>query len=166
MTVHKFDARGREVLSYTGKVLRRARTRLTLEAFFALDDVDLGAFHLRRGDRMVETFYADRWYNVFDIFDGGHGEQKGWYCNLTRPARVNDEHVYSEDLALDVLVSLDGTVQIMDEAEFAALELTKRERLEVLRAVEDLRDRAERGAAPFVRTKRPKGRHSRGGSRA
>ena len=107
---------------------------------------------------MVETFYADRWYNVFEVFEGGSKTRKGWYCNLTRPARLEADHIYSEDLALDVLVAPDGTSQIRDEAEFVLLDLKEAEQREVLRAAEDLRIRAARRAAPFGRPNRPRGR--------
>ncbi len=165
-TVHKLDAQGTEVRRYSGRILRRSKASVTLEAVFALDDIDLGLLLLRRGDRMVETFYADRWYNVFVIFEGGSRNRKGWYCNLTRPARLEQSDIYSEDLALDVLVSADGTIRLMDEAEFASLDLSPTERSEVRRAVEELRDLATRGAAPFSRASRPRGQRSRADRRA
>jgi hypothetical protein len=154
ITVHKLDAWGREVWRYAGTLLRRTSSSLTLEAFFDRDDADVPGLPLRRGDRFVETFYADRWYNVFAVHRGKAGELKGWYCNLTRPAYLGAGDVFAEDLALDMVVSAQGGIHLVDEEEFASLELSEAERRAVGRAVEELRDRAARGADPF----RPAGR--------
>jgi predicted RNA-binding protein associated with RNAse of E/G family len=154
LVVHKLDALGREVRSYPGSVKRRSGSSVTVEAAYDSDEVDLGPFVLRRGDRMLETFYAKRWYNVFTIFDGGTGPRKGWYCNITRPARIHGEHVYAEDLALDVLVDSEGGIHLLDEAEYALLGLSEAEQREVRRARLEIEDRARRGSGPFRRTTR------------
>lgn len=156
ITVHKLDAWGREVWTYAGTLLRRTSGSLRLEAVFDRDDVDMPGLSLRRGDRFVETFYADRWYNVFAVHRGKTGELKGWYCNLTRPAYLGARDVYAEDLALDVVVSAQGDVHLVDEQEFASLELSEAERQAVGRAVEELRDRVRRGADPFSPAGRPR----------
>jgi hypothetical protein len=156
ITVHKLDARGREVWRYAGTLLRRTSSSLTLEAFFDRDDTDVPGLPLRRGDRFVETFYADRWYNVFAVHQAVTGEFKGWYCNLTRPAYLGARDVYAEDLALDVVVSAQGDIHLVDEEEFASLELSEAERQAVGRAVEELRDRAARAADPFRPAGRPR----------
>ncbi|HSB88654.1 MAG TPA: DUF402 domain-containing protein [Anaerolineales bacterium] len=156
ITVHKLDAWGREVWTYPGTLLRRTSSSLTLEAFFDRDDADVPGLSLRRGDRFVETFYADRWYNVFAVRRGKTGELKGWYCNLTRPAYLGASEVYAEDLALDVVVSAHGVIHLLDEEEFASLELSEAERQAVGRAVEELRDRVRRAADPFSPAGRPR----------
>lgn len=156
ITVHKLDAWGREVWRYVGTLVRRTPGSLTLEAFFDRDDADVPGLSLRRGDRFVETFYADRWYNVFAVHQGKTGRLKGWYCNLTRPAYLGRRDVYAEDLALDVVVSAQGDTHLVDEEEFASLELSEAERQAVGRAVEELRDRAARGADPFSPAGRPR----------
>ncbi len=149
IVVHKLDARGREMWTYTGSVLRRSPSSLTLEAIFDREDDDLESVRLRRGDRFVETFYADRWYNVFAVHDVDTGALKGWYCNVTRPAYLGDADIYAEDLALDVVVSPEGTIRLLDEDEYASLEISEAERHEVRCAVAELMDLAHRGAAPF-----------------
>lgn len=149
IVVHKLDALGREVWTYTGNVLQRSPSSVTLEAIFDREDDDLESLRLRRGDRFVETFYADRWYNVFAVHDVDTGALKGWYGNVTRPAYLGDEDIYAEDLALDVVVSREGTIRLRDEDEYASLAISEAERQEVRLAVAELRDLAERGAAPF-----------------
>ncbi len=149
VVVHKLDAEGREVLRYQGVVLGRTAASLTLEARFEHDDLQLRELHLRRGDRFVETFYSDRWYNVFAIYDAQDGRLKGWYCNVTRPARFEAGHVYAEDLALDMIVYPDGRWQVLDEEEFAALPLRLEERREALQAVTALQTMVVRRQGPF-----------------
>jgi len=49
------------------------------------------------------------------------GARKGWYCDVARPVRIEDDVVVSEDLDLDLWVSADGgTILRLDEDEFAA----------------------------------------------
>ncbi len=148
--VHNLDAQGREVLRYQGVVLRRTPTSLTLEARFEHDDLLVSGLHLRRGDRFVETFYSDRWYNVFAIHDAQGGRLKGWYCNVTRPARLQTGHVYAEDLALDMIVYPDGRWQVLDEEEFAALPLRLEERRQALQAITELQTMVVRREGPFA----------------
>jgi hypothetical protein len=56
----------------------------------------------------VETFYSDRWYNVFEIYDRDDGKFKGWYCNIGYPAVIEKDTVSYIDLALDLWVSAEG----------------------------------------------------------
>ena len=149
VVVHKLDAHGREVWTYPGRLLRQGLGQVTLEATFDRQDGTLAGVRLRRGDRFVETFYADRWYNVFEIHDVDTDELKMWYCNLARPARIEHGHIYAEDLALDVVVLPDHRVQILDADEYAALDLSRAERSAVERAVHELRALADRREAPF-----------------
>ncbi len=150
VTVHKLDADGRAVWAYPTRLLARGATWVRLEALYDRSDVEFPGLILRRGDRMVETFYADRPYNVFAIYDGARGGLKGWYCNITRPARFESQEVFAEDLALDLLVLPDGGDRVLDEDEFAALDLSVDERSMALRALDELRDLAARRAGPFA----------------
>jgi hypothetical protein len=150
ITVHKLDAAGREVLAYTTRLLARGATWVRLEADFDRGDVSFPGLSLRRGDRMVETFYADRPYNVFAIYDGARGGLKGWYCNITRPARLEARQVFAEDLALDLLVYPGGGELVLDVDEFAALDLSAEERSMARRALDELRDLAARRQGPFA----------------
>jgi hypothetical protein len=152
ITVRKLSASGREVLSYPGRLLQEAPSRRTIEARFDFDDVQVEGLTMRRGDRFVETFYTDRWYNVFAIYDGGSGRLKGWYCNLTRPARFDEDAIHAEDLELDLLVLPDGRMSTLDAAEFDALPLTPSERRAAQRGLEDLLEHARNRSGPFAST--------------
>jgi protein associated with RNAse G/E len=123
MKVLKNNPADEVVWQYEGEVLRRAENEITLEAFFNRDDLPFMDITLKRNDRFVETFYADRWYNIFEIYDRDDGKLKGWYCNIGKPAVITDDFVAYVDLALDLWVSADGRQTVLDEDELEALGL-------------------------------------------
>jgi predicted RNA-binding protein associated with RNAse of E/G family len=148
--IHKLDAKGNEQWRYEGIVQEEDDTRITLEAYFDHEEVEFEGIQLRRGDRFVETFYFDRWYNIFAIYDGKTDEFKGWYCNITRPARIEMNHLYAEDLALDLIVFPDRTYQVVDQDEFEALNLSRSDRSKALYALDELIERAKAALQPFL----------------
>lgn len=151
-TILKIDAAGGVVLSYPGRCVTRGPDHITVEAFFALRDrLELGYTVFERGDRMVEHFFSDRWYNVFECHAVGSDALRGWYCNVARPAIIDDVavDVRQTDLALDVWVAPDRTITILDEDEFAALHLTEQEVAAARGAVAEIRSLVESGAWPF-----------------
>jgi len=148
LTVYKLDAGGREVWQYPAQVMEREPNHVRLEAFFNRDDMDLGYTIFKRGDRFSETYYNDRWYNVFAIYDRDDGAFKGWYCNICRPATITESAVRCDDLALDVWVTPQGKPLVLDEDEFANLNLTDCERKQSLTAVDELRRLAESDELP------------------
>lgn len=141
ITVIKNDHTGREVWRYQGVVQRLDSTSVTLEARFNRDDSDEGYVVFRRGDRFVEQFFSDRWYNIMEIHDADDDRIKGWYCNFTRPARITDGEIRADDLALDLWVYPDGRRLVLDREEFDALPITAEERAAVLAALEELMER-------------------------
>lgn len=155
IVVHKLDHEGREVWSYEGEVLERARDRIVLEAEFDRAARETGPLRIEPGDRFVETFYADRWYNVFVVY-GRNGEHKGWYVNIARPAQLEWDDIYQEDLAIDLVVSADGNaIRVLDQDEFEALDLPAAEAGEARRALTLLLSKADRGESPFDPTSLP-----------
>ncbi|GAA2232609.1 DUF402 domain-containing protein [Streptomyces amakusaensis] len=81
---------------------------------------DFGFVRFEPGDVFTEHYWRDRWYAVKEVRTGG-GVLKGWYCDITRPARVAGGELSVEDLDLDLWVSADGReVLRLDEDEFAA----------------------------------------------
>lgn len=148
-TVEKRDHHGSVKLRYSGEVVERSATHVYLVATFARDDVDAGYVVFRKGDTMTEWFYTDRWYNVFRLQDVVTGALKGWYCNITRPAVIGDSSLYADDLALDVFVSPQGEMRVLDEDEFAALDLSADDHAAALAAVDALRDVVARREGTF-----------------
>lgn len=126
-TVRKLDHKGQEVFSYPATPIFRTPDAIIVRAMWDRPPMDAGYVVLEPGDIWLETFYADRWYNVFEI-RSADGHLKGRYCNITRPARIAADGVRAEDLALDVWLSPDGETTVLDEEEFARLSLPPDER--------------------------------------
>jgi len=149
ITVIKNDYTGREVWRYEGRVLARSARCIQFEACFNRD-TRVTAYHtFRRGDRFVEWYYSDRWYNIFQMHDVDDDHLTGWYCNVTRPAVFTEDTIRADDLALDVMVQPDGRVSVLDEDEFAALPLDEATRAQARRALDELLRRVETRQPPF-----------------
>ena len=148
VTVYKLDENGRHVWHYPAQILERQPNTIRLEAFFNRDDLNLEYVTFKRGDRFVETFYTDRWYNVFAVYDRDDGILKGWYCNICRPAQIEEAAVYCQDLALDVWVGADGQTLMLDEDEFAELDLDEAEREKSETAVATILSLGRQGQLP------------------
>jgi protein associated with RNAse G/E len=107
--------------------------------------MSLQGLPLRRGDRFVETYYFNRWYNIYAIHSRLDGSLSGWYCNITRPAELVGEILSYIDLALDLVVFPDGNQVVLDEDEFAALPLTPDECQTARQALAELQSLFESG---------------------
>lgn len=140
------------LITYQARPLLQTETLVVVEAIWTVGGFDLGVLQFATGDRLIEYFYSDRWYNIFEL-RSAEGRLKGWYCNVTRPAVFYADRVESEDLELDLLVSADRSViRLDDEDEFARRRLDRDEPpayAAALSAVEELKIRAARGDAPF-----------------
>jgi len=147
ITVRKLNLRGEQTWSYSGVILERAANTVRLEARFSRETVDAGYTTFETGDRFVEQFFADRWYNIFEVHSVHDDRIKGWYCNVTQPAVIEDRVVAAIDLALDVWIAPDGSALVLDEDEFAALELSEADRQSALAALDELKSMAHDLAA-------------------
>jgi len=121
--VQKKNLAGEVTWQYEGAILRREANAIVLEALFNRPDTPFMDIVLKENDRFVETFYNNRWYNIFEIYDRDDGTIKGWYCNVGMPAIFEDGIVSYVDLALDLWVAIDGKQSVLDEDEFAELNL-------------------------------------------
>jgi hypothetical protein len=139
ITVIKRNLDGQEVMRYAGVVLQQESEAVTLEASFTHADTPVMDTILRQGDRFIERYYTDRWYNIFEVHDREDGRLKGWYCNIGKPAVMEAENRISYvDLALDLWVAADGTQYVLDEDEFSALDLDTETRSRARAALEEL----------------------------
>jgi hypothetical protein len=150
VTIRKLDAAGREVWRWQATVRRVDSHSVQVEARFNAPEVDRFGLAFRRDDRLLETYFSDRWYNVFAVHDRDKGSFKGWYCNICRPAILADGEIRWEDLALDVVVLPDRRSAVLDEEEMTALPLAESERQKAWQAVQELLGLARDGTGPFA----------------
>ncbi len=137
--VQKKNPAGEVLYEYEGDELRRDETSIVLEALFTRDDMPFQDVTFKKGDHFVEYYYSDHWYNIFAIYDRDDGALKGWYCNIGKPAVIEDGIVSYIDLALDLWVSANGTQSVLDEDEFDALALSDDLRKSALNGLDDLK---------------------------
>ena len=149
ITINKLDLNHNLLWSYSGSVIERSDNAIKLEARFNRETSDAGYVVFEKHDRFVEYFYADRWYNIFEIHSAKDNRLKGWYCNIARPAVFGDSTIDQVDLALDVWINPDGTALILDEDEFADLRLDEATRQHAQQAVQELIDLARQRIIPF-----------------
>lgn len=139
ITVQKKNPAGEVTYQYEGVMLSRDEHSIVLEALFDRADMPFMDVVFKTGDRFVEYYYSDRWYNIFVIHDREDGKVKGWYCNVGKPAVLADGVVSYVDLALDLWVSTDGTQTVLDEDEFEKLQIDHEIRSRALDALAELK---------------------------
>ena len=140
INVWKRNLQGEVTWRYSGQVLERGADFVLLEALFNRDDMPFMDITLKRNDRFVETFYSDRWFNIFEIFDRDDNHFKGQYCNIGKPAIIEDDFVSYVDLALDLWVSADGRQTVLDEDELAELNLDDAMKQKVYDSLKELQE--------------------------
>jgi uncharacterized protein len=137
--VLKLDLLGKVTWQYEGRILSRMPGKVILEAFFNRPDIPFQDVVFKHNDRFVETFYADRWFNIFEVHDRDDDSVKGWYCNIGRPAILGERSVSYVDLALDLWVSATGVQTVLDVDEFDALNLDPGDRACALSGLDELK---------------------------
>lgn len=145
--VRKLDVQGNETYRYTGTLVQRGLDFVRLEAYFDRADMVFHGITLLREDRFLETFFSQRWYNIFEIHDRQDDRLKGWYCNVGFPAEISEASVSYRDLALDLLVFPDGRQLVLDVDEFQELALEPRTRQAAQQALAELQGQF---AAQFI----------------
>jgi predicted RNA-binding protein associated with RNAse of E/G family len=150
ITVRKLDYSGRQITTYSGDVLQRTDDAVALRTTWTRPSLDLGYVVLETGSLWTEWFFVGQWYNIFEIC-ANDGRFLGWYCNITRPPRITAKEVAAEDLALDLWVAADGTMQVLDEDEFAELPISPQEREAALDALARLQGMVSQKVPPFDR---------------
>jgi uncharacterized protein len=119
ISVSKLNSLGETKIQYQGEIIERLTNGVIILAYWKLPLKDLGYVRFEPGDRFIEYYYLNRWFNIFDI-STANGERKGWYCNIAEPAFLHDDLILQIDLLLDVWVDPWGTALILDEDEFEA----------------------------------------------
>lgn len=139
-------------ITYQGFEMLREPSHVLIHARWDRDALDLGYTTFQTGDHFYEHYYTDKWFNIFEL-RSERGELKGWYCNVTRPARVENSTIYSEDLELDLFVSADRADMLtLDEEEFEARAFSPEIREAALKGLGELLKMARSAAPPFDST--------------
>jgi len=146
--VQKKNPAAEVVYEYEGQLLRHDDHLIVLEALFDRADMPFMDVVFKLGDRFVEYYYTDHWYNIFVIHDGDSANVKGWYCNIGKPAVFEDGVVSYIDLALDLWVSTTGEQTVMDEDEFEELSLNEELKAGALRGLGELKQLFLNGTPP------------------
>jgi hypothetical protein len=134
----KLGLDGKVLIEYEGDEIERGENFIVFEALFTRDDMPFQDVVFKKGDRFVEYYYTDRWYNIFEIYDRDDGKLKGWYCNIGKPAVIEGDVVSYVDLALDLWVAVDGKQTVLDEDEFSAFAVDVNLRSKALEGLADL----------------------------
>jgi len=139
VSVIKLNPEHQETWRYNGHILKQDGQQVLLEAFFNRKDLPFHGIVLREGDRFIEAYFSDRWYNIFEIYDREDQRLKAWYCNVTLPAEIHENSIAYVDLALDLLVFPDGRQLVLDEDEFAELDIDDKTHAGALQGLDELK---------------------------
>ena len=126
-------------VEYPAQVLSDDGEHVVLRApWFGDASHDTGFTVFEVGDVWTEHFWRGRWFSIKEIRNAS-GAVKGWYCDVARPAVVEDGAVVVADLDLDLWLSGDrSTVLRLDEDEFEESGLAEREPETAARALRTL----------------------------
>ncbi len=124
--------------SWQGTLLEETPTMRKLQAYFSGKPGTIAGVKIDVGDRWIETYYSDRWYNSFEMHAGDSDVLKLVYFNISYPAVFKVDFIEWDDLALDLVVLPDGTTHILDQDEFDALDLNAKTRRICWQTLEDL----------------------------
>jgi protein associated with RNAse G/E len=147
--VQKKNPAGQVTYEYEAVLLSRDEHSIVLEALFDRADMPFMDVVFKTGDRFVEYYYTDRWYNIFAVHDRDTEKVKGWYCNIGKPAVFENGVVSYVDLALDLWVSENGEQRVLDEDEFEELKLNDELRTGALKGLEELKNLYKSKNPPF-----------------
>ncbi|MCW5874930.1 MAG: DUF402 domain-containing protein [Anaerolineales bacterium] len=140
ITVLKQNPAGELMYQWQGQLLSQHGHETVVQALFNAESGMLEEIPLKKGDRFIETYYDDCWFNIFEIHDKDDGRLKGWYCNVCAPAEISPAQIIFRDFALDLLVYPDGRQVVLDEDEFEALDCSVEERQLALAGLAQLQD--------------------------
>jgi protein associated with RNAse G/E len=140
ITVHKKNLAGEVKYQYEGEILSQDDHAIVVEALFDRADMPFMDVIFKKGDRFVEHYFTDRWYNIYTVHDRDDGNIKGWYCNVSKPATLEGDIISFVDLALDLWVTRDGKQTVLDQDEFEELHLNDDLRLAALRGLDELKN--------------------------
>lgn len=157
LRIVKLAPDGSEVTSYPGWVIDAGAPEpwLAVRADWVRRVVELNGLRFIPGDRLHEFFSPAHHFNVFSVWSP-EGSLRGWYANVTHPARLDTATspptLYWHDLYVDVIGIQGRPCVIRDEDELEASNLAASDpglHTRILQARDELLLRFERRAFPF-----------------
>lgn len=128
---------------------------IEVRATWTLGNIDVSGLRFEIGDELREFFSPRHPFNAFAVYSP-EGAFRGWYGNVTRPARCEQRNggvlVAWPDLVLDLVMLPDGTTLDRDDDELASSGLPDREpdlTTQIIEAREELRRLLQSGFFPL-----------------
>ena len=124
---------GGHVVTYPGTVLASGLPGgwTVTEAWWVKRTVDLDGLVFQIGDRLIESFSPEAPFNCFAVHDPQTNDLRGWYANVTYPARLEPgperPRLTWHDLYLDLIARPDGFQSLRDWDELDASGLADRD---------------------------------------
>jgi hypothetical protein len=128
LRIVKLAPDGAEVASYPGVVIDAGAESpwIAIQATWVSRQYDLDGLLFVPGDTLHEFFSPVHPFNLFSVF-APDGTLRGWYANVTYPARLDPTTapptLVWHDLYVDVVALPNGTVVVRDEEELAAAQV-------------------------------------------
>lgn len=110
---------GSEYRRWRGHLAKREDDLIVLNAEFDVDVSHHLLGEIKRGTRLIEYYWLDRWYNVFR-FLRDDGTTRLYYCNVNKPPTFDGRSLTYIDLDIDVIVQPDYSYEVLDLEEFKA----------------------------------------------
>lgn len=157
LTVVKLAPDGSEAARYPGEVVAVSRDDwLAVRATWTYDHLALDGLEFHPGDTLLEWFSPTHPFNAFAVH-APDGRLRGWYGNVTLPARLDTRQnpllLLWHDLYLDLIGLPDGTFTIRDEDELRDSGLRARDPAlceRIVEARDELVRRFQSGLPPFT----------------
>lgn len=122
LTIVKLSPEGERVTIYPGWVIDAGAAPgwLAIRADWTRKVVEMDGLSFIPGDRLHEFFSPDHAFNLFSVWSP-EGTLRGWYANVTYPARLDVTTspitLYWHDLYVDVIGVPGGSCAVRDEDE-------------------------------------------------
>ena len=157
LTIVKLAPDGSEAARYQGEVVGHSRDSWVLVlATWTNRTIDLGELSFCPGDNILEWFSPRHPFNAFAVFSPAD-QFKGWYANVTHPARLDATQdppvLIWHDLYLDLVGLTDGSFTLRDDDELLASGLSHAKPelyAHILEAQSELIRRFENRLPPFA----------------
>lgn len=158
----KLAPNGSEAARYPGEVIARVdpESWVVVRATWTLRRIELDGLAFCPGDELREWFSPEQDFNAFSVH-APDGRRRGWYANVTEPARLEAEStpplLIWRDLYIDLVGLPDGAFSIHDEDEFAESGLARDDpglHERILRARDEMARRFRLLLPPFAEVSR------------